>query len=116
MLETINATEAARILGIHKETLYAWARTGKIECGRVGNRYRFNRRTIERYAAHDTISDPARAIVRGLQSLHPNGQYAPFFTEGVTILATGTDGGTLTIVIDECGEVFQLEHQPGGPA
>lgn len=46
IITIISAEDAAKLLGLHKVTLYDGARRGEIPCRRVGRRFIFVRETL----------------------------------------------------------------------
>lgn len=49
MNEVLDLKEAAALLRIHPNTLYAHASVGRVPCRKVGRQYRFIRSALERW-------------------------------------------------------------------
>lgn len=47
--ELLNVQEAAQLLRVGRNQVYAWARANFIPCVRLGQRYRFPRRALLRW-------------------------------------------------------------------
>jgi excisionase family DNA binding protein len=50
----LTANQVADMLGLHVETIYKWARQGRIPCTRLRHRLRFKHSDIERWLAQHT--------------------------------------------------------------
>ena len=49
MNEVLDLKEAAALLRVHPNTLYAQASVGRVPCRKVGRQYRFIRSALERW-------------------------------------------------------------------
>lgn len=47
--DIIGAEEAAKLLGVHRTSLYEAAKRGQVPCGRVGRRFIFDRDELIRW-------------------------------------------------------------------
>jgi len=48
-IKLLTPEEAARLLMVKKDTIYVWARKGKIPCYRLGKRVRFDKNDLIRF-------------------------------------------------------------------
>lgn len=57
--QIMKAPEAARHLGIQLQTLYGWARQGKIPHRRVGSNVYFSKQELDDWSRRDVIEEAA---------------------------------------------------------
>jgi len=51
----LTANEVAKMLGLDRETIYRWARSGRIPCIKFRHRLRFRLSDIERWERQQTV-------------------------------------------------------------
>jgi excisionase family DNA binding protein len=60
--EIMNIHEAACYLGISEDSLYAYAAKGEIPAFKIGNRWRFRKRSLENWMDAMEVISPTRLI------------------------------------------------------
>jgi MerR family transcriptional regulator, light-induced transcriptional regulator len=60
--DSIDLTEAARVLGVHYQTAYGWVRNGALPAVKVGKTYRVRRAELDRFALRRNSGRPPKRI------------------------------------------------------
>ncbi len=60
--DSLDLTEAARVLGVHYQTAYGWVRNGALPAVKVGKTYRVGRAELDRFASRRNNGRPPRRI------------------------------------------------------
>jgi MerR family transcriptional regulator, light-induced transcriptional regulator len=60
--DSIDLTEAARVLGVHYQTAYGWVRNGALPAVKVGKTYRVRRTDLDRFATRRNNGRPPKRI------------------------------------------------------
>jgi excisionase family DNA binding protein len=60
--DSIDLSEAARVLGVHYQTAYGWVRNGTLPASKVGKSYRVKRVELDRFALRRANGSPRRRI------------------------------------------------------
>lgn len=77
MQDLLTAPEAARFLGLHRDTVLRLAREGAIPAARVGGRWRFDRELLETWVRaggghYDALCDRGLAEVAAERAAKPD--------------------------------------------